>query len=349
MVSGIPITEGPYLRDILDEPRALLDTLAGLGESPALEKLAAELERGAYQRIVLTGMGGSFYVLHPLNLQLVSQGFTSFMVETSELIHSMPRLLDSRTLLIALSQSGRTAEILRMLDWGQDHPRTIGITNTPDSPLALRSDVAVLMHAGEEFSVSCKTSVASLGALQWVGDSLSRQDLRQTRGDLEQAALAAEHYLASWRDHVQSLCAEFAGVRHLFFVGRGGSLAAVCLSGTIVKEAAHFHSEGLSGPAFRHGPFEMLSQEVFVVVFDGDPSTAPFNRGLVRDIRNAGGRAALVGPETDLVAFHLPPAPPAARAILEILPAQMLSVALAALAGREAGKFKLITKITTVE
>ena len=57
--------------------------------------------------------------------------------------------------------------------------------------------------------------------------------------------------------------------RHLFLVGQGASLAAVGTGAGIVKEADHFHGEGMSSAAFRHGPFEMLSDETFVLVFGG--------------------------------------------------------------------------------
>jgi glucosamine--fructose-6-phosphate aminotransferase (isomerizing) len=119
------------------------------------------------------------------------------------------------------------------------------------------------------------------------------------------------------------------------------------MGGLIIKEAAHFHSEGMGAAAFRHGPFEMLRPDIFVLVYAGEqPALA---RSLVRDVRAVGARAALVGPSAELAAFRLPDVPAVARPILEMLPPQMLSVTLAGMAGREPGRFELITKITTVE
>jgi glutamine---fructose-6-phosphate transaminase (isomerizing) len=60
------------------------------------------------------------------------------------------------------------------------------------------------------------------------------------------------------------------GIRHLFLVGRGSSLAAVGTGALMVKESDHFHAEGMSSAAFRHGPFEMLSPETFVFVFSAN-------------------------------------------------------------------------------
>ena len=83
-------------------------------------------------------------------------------------------------------------------------------------------------------------------------------------------------------------------------------------------------------------------------VFAGAAGTAPLNERLVGDIRLAGGRAALVGAKSDLSPFQIPAASARLLPLLEILPVQMLSLALAAIAGREPGRFERATKVTTV-
>ena len=67
------VVEGPYLRDILDQPRALDATLRRLESSPALDRLVRRIVDGAYERIVLTGMGSSYHGLHPIHLRLVER------------------------------------------------------------------------------------------------------------------------------------------------------------------------------------------------------------------------------------------------------------------------------------
>jgi glucosamine--fructose-6-phosphate aminotransferase (isomerizing) len=126
-------------------------------------------------------------------------------------------------------------------------------------------------------------------------------------------------------------------------------LAAVGTGALIIKEAAHFHAEGMSSAAFRHGPFEMLSSETFVAVFSGDDKTRDLNLRLQRDIIDQKGRAEVIGDDSSSFAFKLPEAPACLRPILEILPVQMMTLALAAQAGREAGKFERAAKITTTE
>jgi glutamine---fructose-6-phosphate transaminase (isomerizing) len=345
----LKVIEGAYLRDILDQPQALENTLANLGRLNDLERLATQLSRGKFQRIVLTGMGSSFHALHPLTLQLINHRYTAIMVETSELVHHKNRLFDPKTLIVAVSQSGQSAEMVRLATVNRKRSAVIAVTNTPDSVLAKRATAVLLTQAGNEFSVSCKTYVAALMALKWLGDLLCGRDVKFTRRELKNAAPAVASYLADWKSHVESLTAELKNIRHLFFVGRGASLAAVGTGALIVKEADLFPAEGMSSAAFRHGPFEMLSDEGFVAVFSGDDKARDLNRRLVSDIKENGGRAESVGEDGAIACFRLPDYGESVRNILEIIPVQMVTLALAALTAREPGKFKLATKVTTTE
>jgi len=348
-VPDLRMIEGQYVRDILDQPSALEKTLTNLGSPRDLKRLAAKLNRGQFERIVLTGMGSSFHVLHPLNLALVAAGFTSVPIETSELIHYANRLFDAKTLVVAVSQSGKSAEMVRLLAMNRRQSPIIAVTNSPRSPLATGANATLLTQAGKEFSVSCKTYVTALLALRWLGDVLCERNLRRTRQELAQTPLAVECYLDNWKENVRSLAGQLTRIRHLFLVGRGASLAAVGTGALIIKESAHFHAEGMSSAAFRHGPLEMLSRETFVLVFAGDPKTKELNDRLWQDIREKDGKAEIVGETGSGLPYCLPAVPTSHLPILEILPVQMITLALAASRGREAGRFELASKITTVE
>jgi glutamine---fructose-6-phosphate transaminase (isomerizing) len=247
-----------------------------------------------------------------------------------------------------VSQSGQSAEMVRLAEVNRKRSAVIAVTNTPDSALVEHATATLFTQAGQEFSVSCKTYVAALMALKWLGDILCQRDVKQTRRELKHAAPAFAAYLADWKDYVLSMAQMLGDIRHLFLVGRGASLAAVGTGALIVKESDHFHAEGMSSASFRHGPFEMLGEETFVIVFAGDAKTRNLNLRLLTDIKQEGGRAELIGEtasqESLRLADHV-----GIRPLLEILPVQMITLALAALAGREAGKFELATKVTITE
>jgi glutamine---fructose-6-phosphate transaminase (isomerizing) len=341
------VIEGRYFRDLLGQPQALEDTLAALEVSDNLLRLIPI--EGKYRRVVLTGMGASLNALQPLYLFLLACGTSALLVETSELIHFLPRLLDESTLVIAVSQSGKSAETVKLLELPGRKSKVIGVTNVADSPLAVRADANLVTRAGSEYSVSCKTYVSAIAVLAWLGDLLCGGAPGNAATELRQAPALVGDYLSHWRSHVGVLMRELEGVRDLFFLGRGNSLAAAMDSGLTIKESTRFHSEGMSSAAFRHGPFELVGPQVFAQVYAGDPQVEPLNRSLVEDIRRAGGRAFLCGPQADLEPLRLPQVSPALRPILEILPTQMISLALAALTGIEAGKFRKATKVTERE
>jgi glucosamine--fructose-6-phosphate aminotransferase (isomerizing) len=337
------ILQGAYLNDLLAQPRALVDTTQALRDLPPLPVGACST-----QRIVLTGMGSSLHALHPLQIKLIQAGRTAMMIETAELVFGQSKLLDEKTLVVAVSQSGQSAETVILLDLirsSGNRPFVIGVTNTPDSPLAKQSNFVVPLVAGNEFSVSCKTYLATLLCLNWLAHQLCGDRPEAT----DSIAEVVQSYLQSRTSHVEFLVDRLANIRHLFITGRGASLAAVGTGALILKESTRFHAEGMSGPAFRHGPLEMVSPGLFALVFGGDSATTGLNQRLVGDIITAGGQAVLVSENAEPGVFRLPKVEPHLRPIVEMLPIQMMSLALAVLAGKEPGVFERASKITATE
>lgn len=338
----------PYLRDLLAQPQALANTLSAMLEMHSLASLAGALQTGQYRRIVLTGMGSSFYATYPLALRLTAAGHWVVQVETSELNYYYSALLAPDTLLVVVSQSGASAETLRLLELNASRATVVGVTNEPQSSLARAASTTILTHAGPEASVSCKTYLATLIALAWLGDQLLAGESEPWIPEMEGIPQVAATYLGGWRQHVEWLEQELRNVRHCFLVGRGPSLAAVGTGALILKEASHLPAEGLSSAMFRHGPLEIVSPATYVLGFAGVAETAALNARLISDVVRAGGRGAMVGFDA-AGPYRLPSAPVACLSILEILPVQMMTVALAALYGFEPGRFRLGSKITTVE
>lgn len=346
--AGIPVIEGQYFRDLLAQPATLAATLEWLRDAGRWEKVHNLVRSRGWKRIVLTGMGSSYHSLQPLYLSLIAGGFNAAMVETSELIHYGLPLCDERTLIVAVSQSGASAETVRLLDLNL-RSMILGVTNTAHSPLAQRAELSLLVQAGAEYSVSCKTYVGGLLCLQWLAVIFSGAAEAQTLQRLEPAADLTQRYLQDWRAHADAVAVPLAGIRHLFLAGRGDSLAAVGTGALIIKESAHFHAEGMSSAALRHGPLEMLQADMLTVVFNGAAQTRALNQQLAADLLAKGRHCLEIGSESSCAALRLPECDPLLRPLVEILPVQMMSLALAALAGREAGRFEHTRKITDTE
>ena len=341
--------QGAYFADVLAQPEALRATWNSLRSASVPEAIARACAVNRFQRVVLTGMGASYFGLHPLNIELAAHGWTPVMLETSELIHYYAHLLTPSTLVVAVSQSGASAETVRLLDVNGKKATLIGVTNSAGSPLAQRADFAVLTAAGDEYSVSCKTYVATQMAQSLLGAALCNLDPAARLEELQPAAPAVESYLGGWQTHVAEFADLLRETRDIFLVGRGPSLAAACTGALIIKESDLFHAEGMSSAGFRHGPMEMLGPDMFVGVLGGDVATRKLNDGLMQDLARTPAKSAMMAADAAQPACRIPEAAPSAVPIVEILAVQMITLALGAMTGRQPGQFVRGTKVTVVE
>ncbi|MEX1117118.1 MAG: SIS domain-containing protein [Akkermansiaceae bacterium] len=343
------IIEGNYLADLLAQPDVLCGVTGKLKSTLIDTALGEGLRDGRFRQVLLTGMGSSLHALYPLHRALNGAAITSHWIETAELLLAFEPLYSPETLLIGVSQSGESAEMVSLAKRAGEFGHFIGITNNAESTLGRTAGTTLTLEAGPEATVSCKTYLSTLAVLHWLGDWLVRGNGETALDDLAHAGRGVRNYLVDWREHVAELLPLLDGVTSIFVTGRGDSLATAGTGGLILKEATRQHAEGMSAPAFRHGPLEMAGDKVLVLIFEGDETTAPLHRRLAEDITRGGGKAALIGSNaTGLNVFRLPEVPAAVQPIVEILPVQMLSLAIAARDGFEAGRFERASKITNI-
>jgi glucosamine--fructose-6-phosphate aminotransferase (isomerizing) len=336
-----------YLNDLLEQPAALQATLDGLRHLAPLNSIIRKLDSGKYKRMILTGMGSSFFGLYPLLLRLYTLPVGVIWLETAELIHHAACLVDPENLIIAVSQSGQSAELVKLLELTYRHIDLIGVTNTPGSLLAERASHVIHTYAGDEVSVSCKTYISALAAHAWLGDQLL--DDPSYFPLLEELPQTLADYWFGWQDSVAIIQRRLKDVENLYLLGRGSSIASAFTGALIIKEAAGFGAEGMNSAAFRHGPLEVVSPRTMALVYQGRAACAPLNTRIAADITAAGGQAELVGMAVDSPPFQLPGCPEQALPIIEIMLAQMVSLALAQINGHEAGCFVHAQKVTNLE
>jgi glucosamine--fructose-6-phosphate aminotransferase (isomerizing) len=348
MTAG-PATRSAYLADVLDQPSRLRALLA----SKSWEAMATR--RSGCDRIVLTGMGASLHALLPAWLKIVAAGGAAWLIETAELLHGAHGLITDKTLVIAASQSGRSAEIVALADGRRVPGQLVALTNDRASPLAAGADVVVAIESGEEKAVSTRSYVNTVVAASLAADVLTG---RPAVDDVfRQAADAIDEYLLDWRERIDRLTDDVGLPQRLFLLARGASLAAAGCGALIIKEAAKHQAEAMSSGQFRHGPLELADPSTTTVVLVGDAEPdRERNLRLAADIGRYGGRVVLADtPRAPDAGAPQTPALPladvhgAGRAIGEIVALQLLSVSLAEQAGIEPGVFRHLEKVTTVE
>ncbi|GIV64305.1 MAG: glucosamine--fructose-6-phosphate aminotransferase [Bellilinea sp.] len=346
------MNHNPYVQDILSQPQALRAALQGY-PSQALKSLAADLLNAKIDRILITGMGASLNGSYPSVLRLSRLPLPVQWVETSELAHFTGGQITPRTLLWVISQSGRSAEIVRLLEICREKRAAalLAVTNETDSPLAAAADFLLPLNAGAEYTVSTRTYLNTLAVMGLAATQILDEPFEPALDAFYAAADSAESYLARLEDHRQSFSALAKNLQNLLLVGRGSSLAAVFNGALVLKEAAKFYAEGMSAAQFRHGPFELVDHHFYAAVFGGDEPARRLNLNLANDILRHGGQAVWIDsqPEDSLTTWMIPPSAPLTRPVLEILPVQVLSIVLAELRGVVPGQFRHLGKVVLQE
>ena len=331
----------PYLADIQSQPAAL-QRLLDAGLSRDVVGLLRNLDR--FDRIVLTGMGASLFAQYPAFLRLAATGLPVWVIETSELLGAAGGLVTPRSLVWITSQSGSSAEVAALLDrLAERRPVVLGVTNDTAGDLANRAHTVLEIHSGDEQTVGTRSYVNTLAAHELATAVALGVD---GSGDLHGIPAALATYLERWDEQIETLSGAIGGPT-IFLVGRGPSLAAVQTGALIIKEAAKVPVEGMSTPQFRHGPLEIVGPDVCVVHLAGEARDHGSNRKLRCDVQRAGGRSVWLGQDLAETDAPLPEiASGEALPIAEILPLQLLSVALAGKTGVEPGAFRHIQKVT---
>lgn len=342
----------PYIADILSQPSVLRDALEKFSPQK-LEAIRTRLQANEFDRILITGMGSSYNACYPALIQLCKQSVPVQLVNASELMHSFPGMIGTRSLLWMNSQSGRSAELVHLLERIKTQRPGCILTSVNDlsSPMAEHADVVVPIYAGEESTVSTKTYVNMLAVNLLASIQLTGGDVSAAIQEMRSTADAMESYLSNWESHMQGLDAMLGNFEQLFFMGRGSSMSAVWNGSLNNKEAAKCSFEGIHAADFRHGPLEVVDKGFAAIIFAGSAQTSDMNRALAQEILAYNGKVIWVDsrPDAEIPTFLIPATSELSRPLVEILPMQLLTLLMAKRKGIEAGMFRYVTKVTTQE
>jgi len=342
----------PYISDILSQPVALRDAVENFSVS-SIAPIAERIQKGEFDRLIFTGMGASFNAAYPAYIQLSSLPIPVLHLNTAELVHYLSGLVGLRTLLWINSQSGRSAEPLHLLDCIKSVPPAciLACVNDETSPLASAADICLPIYAGHENTVSTKSYTNTLAVNLLSAHFLAGGNVESPKKEMLFAADAMETYLADWQNHVSTLNTLLGEFKTLILIGRGASMGAVWNGALINKEAAKHPLEGMSAADFRHGPMELISPDFMALILAGSPTTSVLNHNLATDIVRHKGQVIWIDTtrDTHLPSIIHPATTDLVRPIIEILPIQFLTIALANRKNIQPGHFQVVSKVTVAE
>ncbi len=357
------------LKEIYEQPRSVTDTLRGrvnfaTGEVSLPELRLSAAEARALNQIVTVACGTSYY--SGLIGKFFIEQIARVRVEVdyaSEYRYRTP-ILDERTAVLAITQSGETVDTLAAIDEARrGGARVWSIVNALGSQAMRIADGCIAMHAGPEIGVaSTKAFTTSI-----VDQYLLALYLAQLRGCLssEQALQHAQALVmlpdlmgqALLTDKLMRELAEelYTGTSSLY-IGRGVNYP-VALEGALkLKEISYIHAEGYPAGEMKHGPIALIDEQMPVVCLT--PRDALYDKMVsqVEQAKARGGRVVAVATQGDTLMaskvdylVEVPSCPPMLSPLVNVIPLQLLAYHIAVLRGTDVDQPRNLAKSVTVE
>ena len=360
------------LKEIAEQPKAVADTLLGridLAGNLCLDevRIPASVLREV-TKVVIVACGTAYHA--GMIAKYAIEHWTRIPCETelaSEFRYRDP-ILDQRTLVIAISQSGETMDTLMALRHAREQgAKVLAICNTNGSTIPRESDAVLYTHAGPEVAVaSTKAFLTQLVACYLVALYLGQvrgtkwgDEILSVIRELSEIATQVDEVLETM-EPVRELARTLADKNTVLFLGRHVGFP-VALEGALkLKELAYMHAEGFAAGELKHGPIALIEQDVPVVVV----VPSPRGRSVLHDkivsniqeIRARGARTIVIAERGDAsvapYADHLieiPVTPTLLQPLVATVPLQVFACELATARGNEVDQPRNLAKSVTVE
>jgi glucosamine--fructose-6-phosphate aminotransferase (isomerizing) len=357
-------------KEIYEQPRAVADTLLGRHDANArltLDEIRIpEDELRRIDKIIVVACGTAFYA--GLVAKYAIEHWTRIPCEVelaSEFRYRDP-IMGPNTLVVAISQSGETADTLMAIRHGREQrARVLAICNTNGSTIPRESDGVIYTHAGPEIGVaSTKGFLTQLVACYLLGLYLAQ--VREAKSCDEIGGVLRE--LAAMPDAIQGvlddlkpvieLAAAFAKNRSVLFLGRHVGYP-VALEGALkLKELAYIHAEGFAAGELKHGPIALIENQlpVFVVVPPSGDVLHDKVLSNLQEVRARGAKTIVLAEEGDVevisyadVVISLPKVSTLLQPLVATVPLQMFACELATQKGHDVDQPRNLAKSVTVE
>jgi glucosamine--fructose-6-phosphate aminotransferase (isomerizing) len=357
------------LKEIHEQPQAIIDTMRGrllvndgevsLGE---LEEHAAVLD--SVNRITLVACGTAWHACLIGKFFLEELARIPAEVDYGSEFRYRRSPLDSGTLVLAVSQSGETADTLAALEGGRAcGAKTLAICNVVDASIPRKADMTIYTHAGPEISVaSTKAFTTQVTALYLLAVYLGRRrgvlDQR-TSSKLIEDIVNLPHQVqeALKKDkQIEKIAKKYGHAKDFLYLGRGVNYP-IALEGALkLKEISYIHAEGYPAGEMKHGPIALIDDEMPVVVLlPKDPVYAKTLSNM-KEVEARGGRIIAItdkpSPELEEIAWEVIEVPSTNHLLMPILitiPQQLLAYHIAVYRGTDVDQPRNLAKSVTVE
>lgn len=261
-----------------------------------LEQWAARLKGRRVARF--TGMGTSEFAPLAIRARMAKTGTAVSVLDSGEWLHFGATTPADDEVVVLLSQSGESFEIVKIIERGLAGNDFIAITNNQQSTLGRSASLVLPLHAGEEASISTKTYSNTLGLLYLMARAVEGQ--AAVNRALDELDEAADCVLSAKEESIKAAAASLLPATGIAFIGRGASYVAARQSALTFMEGTRLLAGAFTAGAFRHGPFEANGPDFRLVTFLPEGPTRCVTENMAREAARLGSRVVLLT-DTDAV------------------------------------------------
>jgi len=367
------IEKGGYehfmLKEIYEQPQVILDCMRGrMNAEQGWIKLGGITEYAARinnaKRIIITACGTSWH--SGLIAEYLIEELARVPVEVeyaSEFRYRNP-IVNEKDVVIAISQSGETADTLAAIELAKDRQALIyGICNVIGSSIARASHAGSYTHAGPEIGVastkafSAQVTILTLLALQLAQakGTISQSRLRQILYELEQIPSKITEALET-NDKIKEIAARYKDAHNFLYLGRGLSFP-IALEGALkLKEISYIHAEGYPAAEMKHGPIALIDENMPVVFIATNMSAHEKIISNIQEVKARKGKVIAIVNKGDSEIksladelIELPETDDLLSPLVSIVPLQLLSYHIALMRGCNVDQPRNLAKSVTVE
>ena len=319
------VYKGDYAHFTLKEISEQSETVYNAGEN-TLEgiKNAADYLKHS-KNVYLTGSGTSY------NAALIAKYLLSkyAKIKAESIIASevqfSPESIESNSILIAISQSGESADVLEAVNIAKENEcKIISIINSLTSSLARDSDIVIGMNCGPEIGVAATKSFTSQLIVLY---KIIQQLNKEVNIDFDEISNSISKILEG-HNNIKKIALEIKEISDIYVLGRGIHYPIAIESALKIKELTYIHAEGIAGGELKHGPLALMDSSVFVIIINPEDSTYQDTLTSAREIKARGAKIIGISDKnSDAYDYwvEIPKTRELAYPITETIPIQLLS------------------------
>jgi glucosamine--fructose-6-phosphate aminotransferase (isomerizing) len=358
-------------KEISEEPQAVGDTLMGRIDADGDVNLSefaglSIQDLTSINRIIITACGTAAYAGEVAKYAIEQLARIPVSVELAHELRYRDPVIDEKTLVVAISQSGETMDTLMAIRYASERgAKILSICNTQGATLARESNATIYTHAGPEVAVASTKAFSA----QITAGFLLALFLAKSLGKTEGLAEVGKELLTLPRKvkktlemtgDVQALAEEIKTVESVLFLGRNVGFPIAMEGALKLKELSYIHAEGFAAGELKHGPIALVEKDQVVIVIVPSPTAAENLHAKVlaniQEINARGAEVIAIAEEGDgevqdhaKKVFYTPKTMPLLNPVLSVVPLHIFSMELAKAKGLDVDQPRNLAKSVTVE